>query len=403
MSPARAALRPALLLLGVGLAAGCGGDDDDGSGDVADAAASIDAGIDAGVDAAVVTDVCDPAPGEGVAFDLDAPPCEHLSSYRFFVDGPAQVPNQEVVPYDLNTPLFSDYATKHRFFWLPTGQAMAYSETGVFDMPVGSVLIKTFSYLADLRDPASAERLVETRLLVHRADKWEGLVYLWNEDQTEAELRRAGAVVPVEWIHTDGEPRQLSYIVPNTNQCVNCHVVHIEGEDITTPIGIQARHLNRDTGVGELPVNQLELWSEMGVLTGAPADAADAPRAPVFDDPETGTVDERARGWLDINCSHCHSQVGPARTSGLDLTVGQADPSQYGVCKPPIAAGPGSGGRLYDIVPGLPDESILMFRLESVEPEIRMPEVLRQTVHSESLELMREWITALPGDCGPPK
>jgi uncharacterized repeat protein (TIGR03806 family) len=381
---------PILLLL-----ASCGGDDDD--------SVEVDAAPpDAALPDAAPIDVCDPSPGEGVSFDPTAEPCRLLSSYRFFTDGPAQVPNQGVEPYDLTSPLFSDYANKHRFLWLPPGQSMTYAESGVFDMPVGSVLIKTFSYLADLRDPESDDRLVETRLLVHREAGWEGHVYLWNEEQTEAELRVAGAVVPVEWLHIDGEPRSLSYIVPNTNQCVNCHVVHVEGDDVTVPIGIKARYLNRDQPVDD-PVNQLVRLTEVGYLTGAPADPVEAPRAPVWDDPKSGTVDERSRTWLDINCAHCHSQVGPARTSGLDLTVEQADPARYGVCKAPIAAGPGSGGRLYSIVPGLPDESILMFRIESVEPEIRMPELLRQTVHTESVDLMREWITSIPGSCDPPE
>lgn len=384
----------AAALLGGPAMGGCG-DDGGGSAEVPDAGVEVDAALP---DAAPA-DVCNPAPGDEVSFDPAAEPCRKLSSYRFFTDGPAQAPNRRVVPYDLNTPLFSDYATKHRFLWLPPGQSMAYSETGVFDMPVGAVLIKTFSYLHDLRDPGGGERLVETRLLVHRESGWKGLVYLWNDEQTEAELVVAGATVPVEWVHTDGETRQLSYRVPDINQCENCHVVHVDDDDVGTPIGIQARHLNRELDVGDGPVNQLAALAEGGYLTGAPADPAAAPRAPVFDDLDSGTLDERARAWLDINCAHCHSQVGPARTSGLDLSIGQTDPSQYGVCKAPIAAGPGTGGRLYDIVPGLPDESIFVFRLESVEPEIRMPELLRQTVHTESVALVKEWIAAMTGEC----
>ena len=380
------------LALWGGLAAACGGDDGDRSDD--DGGDAVDAGLP---DAAPI-DVCNPSAGEAVSFDPAAEPCQLLSSYRFFTDGAAQLPNQGVVPYDLNSPLFSDYANKHRFVWLPPGESMTYSPDGVFAMPVGSVIIKTFSYLSDLRDPGAGERLVETRLLVHRADGWEGHVYLWDEAQTEAELRVAGGRVPVEWVHTDGEPRELDYVVPNTNQCKSCH----EASEVVTPIGIQARHLNRDLDAGGGPANQLATLAEIGYLTGAP-DPAEAPRAPVWDDPDSGTLDERARAWLDINCAHCHSPVGPARTSGLDLTIGQTDPARYGVCKAPVAAGSGSGGRLYNIVPGAPDESILIFRMESVEPDIRMPELLRQTVHDESLVLLREWIGAMKGECGPPE
>jgi uncharacterized repeat protein (TIGR03806 family) len=342
-------------------------------------------------------EVCRPPDGEAAFFDLDQEPCRFLSSYRFFADGPGQVAGEGVVPYEVNSALFSDYASKHRFLFLSA--PMAYQESGVFDLPVGSVLIKTFAYRADLRAPDSVERLVETRLLVHSDAGWEGLVYVWDDEQSDAHLQVAGGIVPVEWIDAGGDGRSLEYIVPNINQCENCHVA----DDSAQPIGIQARHLNRDYAYPDGSENQLAALSASGLLEGAPADPAEAPRAAVWDDPESGTVEERTRAWLDINCAHCHSPTGPARTSGLDLRAEQVEPSLYGVCKTPVAAGAGSGGRQYGIVPGQPDESILVYRLESVEPAVRMPEILRQTVHQESLTLVRDWVRSLEGDCAPPE
>ncbi len=339
---------------------------------------------------------CQPPLGGAAFFHLDDAPCQKLSSYRFFADGAAQLPGEGVVPYDVNSALFSDYASKHRFLFLP--EPMAYSESGVFELPVGSVLIKTFGYRADLRDDGARERLVETRLLVHGDEGWSGLVYVWDDDQRDAHLQKAGGIVPVEWIDAGGDARSLDYIVPNINQCVNCHVAG----DSQQPIGIQARHLNRDFAYADGTANQLAALSERGLLTGAPADPAEAPRLPQWDDPESGTLEERTRAWLDINCAHCHNPTGPARTSGLDLRADQREPALYGICKTPVAAGAGSGGRLYGIVPGKPDESILVYRLESVEPAVRMPELLRQTVHSESLALVREWISGLDGVCEVP-
>jgi hypothetical protein len=69
--------------------------------------------------------------------------------------------------------------------------------------------------------------------------------------------------------------------------------------------------------------------------------------------------------------------------------------SVLGVGKAPVAAGKGSGGRLYSIVPGKPDESILQFRIESTHPGIMMPEVGRKLVHTEGVELVRRWIAEL--------
>jgi hypothetical protein len=119
----------------------------------------------------------------------------------------------------------------------------------------------------------------------------------------------------------------------------------------------------------------------------------------VATDPSTGSLDARARGWLDINCSFCHNPTGMARTSGLFLDIGQTEPAKLGVCKPPVATGRGSGGRAYDIIPGAPDASIMMYRVESTEPEIKMPELGRNLVYDEGAALIREWITAMPGGC----
>lgn len=338
-------------------------------------------------------EVCQPRQRAGL--DLADEPCSLLSSHAFFTDGPAQVPADGVVPYDINTPLFSDYAAKHRFLWLPDGQSMQYSDTGVFDLPVGAVLIKTFGYPDDMRDPSAGETLIETRLLIRDDDGWIGRVYVWKADQSDAVLSNAGARVDVSWIDAAGQSRELGYIVPNTNQCSQCH---IRGDSVQ-PIGIQAKHLNRDFDYGDGTRNQLQELSARGMLSDVGA-VDSAPRAPVFDDPDSGTLAERARAWLDINCAHCHNPDGPARTSGLDLRAEQDQPSAYGVCKTPVAAGAGSGDRDYSIVPGQPDQSILVFRIESVEPDVRMPELLRQMVHVEGVAVVRDWIAELDGSCG---
>lgn len=333
--------------------------------------------------------------GADVNFDPAEPFCELLSSYRFFRDGPAQLPNGGVLPYDLNTALFSDYATKHRFVWMPPGTSATYSARDSFAFPVGTVLIKTFSYPFDLRAPEHGERLIETRLLVRRASGWDPITYLWNAEQTEATRRVIGARVPVQWTHVDGSERALTFRVPNTNQCKECHEEH---NGVVGPLGPKARHLNKDHAYEDGVANQLARWTAVGYLQGAPSPAS-APRAAVFDDATTGSIAERARSYLDVNCAHCHNQTGAARTSGLYLSIDEVDPPRYGVCKAPVAAGQGTGGRKVDIVPGEPDASILVYRMESTAPGIAMPELGRQAVHDEALDVIRAWIEELPGAC----
>lgn len=336
---------------------------------------------------------------EPVRVDINPGYPKKLSEYNFFVDDPYDhKPNGGVVPYDINTPLFSDYTAKHRFVWMPPGTSAQYDSDEAFSFPVGAVLIKSFGYLHDMRDPSKGEDILETRLLVHKADGWVGLPYVWNSDKSDADLKVAGGEIHVEWTHLDGSKRSNNYILPNMNQCKGCH----DASGAIVPIGPKARHLNKLFAYNGGAENQLARWTKIGYLTGAPAPEK-APRLPVWDDPSTGAVPDRARAYLDANCTHCHNPKGPANTSGLDLRYSQTDPRQWGVMKPPVAAGRGAGDNRFDIVPGKPDESILIFRLDSTDPGIMMPELPRRLVHEEAVALLREWIATMapaasPGD-----
>jgi uncharacterized repeat protein (TIGR03806 family) len=328
----------------------------------------------------------EPAPVAEVA------PPEKLSEYGLFVgNGSTQEPAEGVIPYDLNSPLFTDYADKFRFVKLPSGKSARYSDTDAFDFPVGTVIAKTFAYSADARKPGENRKLIETRILKREADGWVGLPYIWNDEQTEAMLDVAGDTRDVSWIDTEGHERTNNYIIPNANQCKGCHK---QGDDML-PLGPKARHLNRDFTYADGAENQLAHWTRVGALAGAPQ-PDQAPRLAVWNDPATGSLDERARAWLEINCAHCHNPVGPARNAGLDLLASQTNPTKYGIFKTPVAAGRGAGDRSFDIVPGEPEKSILQFRIQSTDAGIMMPELGKRLVHTEGVELVRQWIAAMP-------
>ncbi len=314
-----------------------------------------------------------------------------LSDYGLFKgDLVEHNPAEGVVKYELNSTLFTDYAAKQRFVRLPEGTSAPYTADGPFDFPVGTVIAKTFAHDNDMNDPSKGTRNVETRILLHQEGGWIGLPYIWNDDQTEATLALTGGKVDVSWVHYDGEQREITHVVPNVNDCKRCHVDN-------KPIGPQAKHINRDFAYDEGSENQIAHWSHAGLLTGAP-DPEDAPRLAVWNDKSTGSVDERARAWLDINCAHCHSATGPARNSGLHLHAEVTDPSRLGVFKGPVAAGKGSGGRSFDIVPGKPEESILMYRMETTHPGEVMPEFGRSVIDVEANELIRTWISEMKAD-----
>lgn len=343
---------------------------------------------------------CDRGPGPDVCRDVRSDvTCTKLSGFALFTgDGSAQEPAEGVIPFEPNSALFSDYAFKSRFLYVPPGQTVKYAEDDPFDLPEGSILAKTFWFPADARQPDGDRRIIETRLLIHKPEGWVAMPYVWDEKQREATLQKVGATVDVQWVHTDGQPRQVNYVVPNANQCKECHE---DDHRVMHTIGLKARHMNRNHVYDGRNENQIDYLSRLGMLKGAPPSSA-APRLPVWNDPSTGTVAERARAWLEINCAHCHNPDGQARTSGLDLQYSVTNMFHLGECKPPVAAGRGSGGRQFNIVPGKPDESILVFRIESTMPDVMMPETGRRLPHKEGIELIRQWISEMTGACEKP-
>lgn len=319
-----------------------------------------------------------------------------------------------VTPYDLATPLFTDYALKLRTVALPEGTNATYNENDAFDFPIGTIISKTFYYpqagdewtgdvavgpsptIANGKMLLKGVRLVETRLLVHREEGWVAIPYVWNDEQTDALLHRTGATQRLTLHRPDGREEPFAYVVPNQNQCAGCHATNNTTRKMS-PIGLKARHLNKPSTF-VAGTNQLDNWVNAGLLKGAPESAA-APRNAVWTD-ETESLDARARAYLDANCSHCHSDVGPADTSGLDLRPSIPFGPKYGRCKTPVAAGGGSGGRPFDIVPGDAEQSIFIYRMTTTRPGDMMPELGRSTSHDEGVALIAAWIAAMEGGCG---
>jgi uncharacterized repeat protein (TIGR03806 family) len=302
-----------------------------------------------------------------------------------------------VLPYDLTTPLFSDYAEKRRAVWLPPGAQATYDSQSTFAFPEGSVLIKSFGFPEDARKPSPTLRWIETRLLVRTGTGWAAYAYRWDDAQKVATYNPAGGSLRVSWIDAEGTKHDNPYLQPTKVQCRQCH----EANAIITPIGPKARYLNRDflypDGTSE---NQLTRWTKAGMLAGAPADPSAAPRLPSWDDAAHITVEKRARAYLEVNCAHCHDKGGTGSNSGLFLWADETDPLRLGICKEPLSAGAGVGMRNWDIVPGHPEQSVLWYRMASAEPGIAMPQIGRDVPHAEAADLIKEWITALPpGPC----
>lgn len=340
--------------------------------------------------------VADGATGDAAPAPFPATPPTTLTGTGLFasppiVDGVIQ-PAADLVRYELATPLFSDYAVKTRAIRFPAGAAATYDAKEVLDFPVGTVVTKTFSMEKDRRDRAAGLRVIETRVLVRTEAGWEAYPYVWNDAQTEATYAPGGRIVPIATIDATGAPVDFSYLVPAKNQCQQCHhLIGAEGGQVLTLIGPKARNLNYVVD-GE---NQLDRWARLGKLTGLPA-AADRPRAIAAFDGDSGTLAERARTYLDVNCAHCHRPEGTVGvTSQLFLDIWNQDTFHLGVCKRPGSAGPDVGGN-FDIVPGDHAHSVLWYRLHTTESGKMMPQIGRTIAHAEGAALIADFIDALP-------
>ena len=367
--------------------------------------------------------------------------CPKLSHYNLFNDptDPRSGFNEGGILFDLTTPLFSDYASKHRVLFLPPGEPAVWNEgdgnmpNATLDFPVGTVIAKTFSF-----KNGGEENIVETRLLIHRDagdddSLWEGMAFQWQTDgsgnRTDAVLALSGATVSASWDYPDPDPAinktytgsTNNYVIPHPNQCGSCHI-NEDRQAGDAPIGPKVRLLNRPMdydGDGAADANQLQHWVDLGLLASAPALGVDgqliatnAQRLPRFDVPgdrfnipgiqqnhpaasAEHNTELRARAWLETNCAHCHNRKGIASSTGLFLDTFRKVNNSYGVCKSPVTAGSASGGRLFDIVPGGAADSILSFRIHAEDSSINMPPIARSVFHDEGVALIDLWINTV--------
>ncbi len=333
--------------------------------------------------------------------------CAKLSDYRLFADpaNPGAQPNGRGEPYMLASELFTDYAIKRRFLFLPPGTQMSLVD-GQLEFPVGTVLVKSFYLPADTeqQDPLNA-RLIETRLLIQRESGWTALPYVWRDNGSgalEAVLFEAGTDV-THSLNRGAETLSFSYHVPSRAECKICHQDLQNELAVIKPIGPKPLLLNRDinrSGSAET-INQLLYFKDKGLITGN-VELSALPRTFSITN-EAADLTARAKGYLDVNCAHCHKASGFASVSGLRLGFEVDHESvQYGICKQPPGWDGGERGLSYDIVPGNGDHSIVVYRQTLSAPKDRMPPLGRNLVHQEAVAQISRWIDLMSpalGNC----
>lgn len=326
--------------------------------------------------------------------DLSEVPYQTLSEYNFFTGELASLdPVFTVLPYEPISALFSDYAHKKRFVWMPKNTSATYVDYGkILELPVGSVIIKSFFY--ENVQPNNTAVIIETRLMIKQPEDWIFAEYFWNEDQTEAylDVTGNGGFKEITWVQ-DGVTRNHNYRMPSTSECFTCH----KSNTVNVPIGIKPQNLNATYEFKEGPKNQLEKWIDMGYLQGELPSTIET----VVDYNDTSAdLELRVRSYFDINCAHCHKDGGHCNYRSMRFAFDENDVMEnLGVCVTPDTPLPGTFDDPKIIKPGDIENSIIYYRLNTTAEELRMPLLGRRLLHDEGVALIEEWINSLTQNC----
>lgn len=339
----------------------------------------------------------DPNPGEDVnptdqspvILDLNEVPYAKLSSYNFFKSPMKnQVPVVGVVPYDLINTLFTDYAQKNRFIWMPQGVKAQYiSDEQPLEFPDGTAVIKNFYYENTL--PNDETRIIETRLMIRKDGEWKFANYVWNDSQTEAFLDLNGSDTEISWL-LNGEFKSTTYRIPSESECFICHKI----EESAVLIGPKPHNMNKVFNFEDGPMNQLEKLKRYGYLDAQslPSNISQMPDWTQVSNP----LEDRMRSYLDVNCAHCHQEMAHCGYTPIKLNWEMTSShDNLGLCVPVSEPLPGMS---FTVTPGNPERSGMYYRFMSTELSIQMPLIGKSMIHEEAGELMYEWISQLPND-----
>jgi uncharacterized repeat protein (TIGR03806 family) len=313
---------------------------------------------------------------------------KRLSQTGAFVDTAHMTPSDGLIPYDLVVAFWSDGAQKSRWVAVPEGK-IDYSATGEWKFPACTVFVKNFDLPTDARNPELKRRL-ETRLLVRdSAGGVYGVTYKWRPDGSDADLLTAAKSEVVPITAADGAVHQQTWYYPSPKDCLTCHTANAG-----LVLGAKARQLNRDFKYPSGTVdNELRAWNHIGLFK-QPLNEADLQKIPTLAaaDDKSRSIEDRARSYLDANCSQCHRPHGTV--ASFDARFETPLDNQLLVDGPVLIDERIDKPRV--IAPHDIWRSIAYMRI-STNDDIRMPPLARETIDQKGVQLLNDWIMSLPG------
>lgn len=299
-----------------------------------------------------------------------------------------------VIPYSVNSPLWSDNAIKLRYMAVPGEAKVRYNGFDSWEFPEGTVLVKTFALEIEKGNASTLKRL-ETRLLHLEQNHWRGYTYVWNDEQTDAELLDKKGLDRAYQIRDQAAPtgeRKQVWHFPSRAECTLCHTMPAK-----FVLGLSTPQMNKDHDYDGVTDNQLRALDHIGLFANPPKGpsekwvAAANKLVPPAD--EKASLELRARSYLHANCAHCHMKWGGGNalfwltwnTPLLDTRTINVKP-QHGDNGIPGAC---------VLVPGDTEKSLLLHRMKLLDDK-RMPRAGSNVVDEFGVKLVRRWIEEMP-------
>jgi len=331
---------------------------------------------------------------------------QKLSETGLFQSVAKNIPAEGLIPYELNMPFWSDYSVKDRYIALPEGKSVVYHDRDQWEFPVGTVFVKTF-WMHQNREQLKDARRLETRLLVHSPEGWQGYTYVYNDDQSEAELLEGSALKPISINTAEGSFEQRYYF-PSRSDCMACHT-----REAGFVLGLNTRQMNHPLNYHGQSENQLEMLDRLNVFTKPrKKDTDQAEQFPQWrfgnldrsGDPQhvestldmpTGETTPLARAWLDVNCAVCHRPQGMA--PGNRHLQYHEDLAKMNLLNKPPLQGQMTPPQGAVVKPGQPYLSELLIR--AAHRGVRqMPPLASNVADPRGTEILRKWIEQIDSD-----
>lgn len=304
-----------------------------------------------------------------------------LSATGAFSDLSTLTPSTGIIPFTINSPLWSDSAIKSRWVAVPndgppyaSDEQISFVPVGEWGFPNGTVFIKHFELTVN--EGTGERKRLETRFLVRDAEgAVYGISYKWRPDHSDADLLPDGLEEKITITSSSGATRIQNYSYPSRADCLFCHNQHAN-----YILGPKTHQLNGDFTYPETgrTDNQLRTLNHLGLLNPAPSEASFATYLKSVAVSNTSApVQHRMKSWIDANCSHCH------RPGGF---------------------GPGYDGRFYTPIE---NQNLIntyvkfrdvagspLYQRDNALDAFKMPPLAKNLVHQTAMATLRQWIAS---------